>query len=237
MQSQRLNRLVGGGGVIGLRVTGEVNIDGSLQHNNRSEVKDVFKGSDYNFKLNQTQRFNITGNVGDKISVLVDQDSERDFDIQNNMRLFYTGEEDEIFQSIQAGNISLALPGTQFITFGGANNGLFGFKVVNKLGPVDVTSVASIERGEKKSLILQNGAQAKTNKIADYGYLRGVYFFVDSLYRDQYRQNSDGLPIINSQNEITEFELWISDRNFYTNPDSKEAWAVWDQTLLHWKTP
>lgn len=232
MQSQRLNRLVGGGGVIGLRVTGEVNIDGSLQHNNRSEVKDVFKGSDYNFKLNQTQRFNITGNVGDKISVLVDQDSERDFDIQNNMRLFYTGEEDEIFQSIQAGNISLALPGTQFITSGGANNGLFGFKVVNKLGPVDVTSVASIERGEKKSLILQNGAQAKTNKIADYGYLRGVYFFVDSLYRDQYRQNSDGLPIINSQNEITEFELWISDRNFYTNPDSKEAWAVWDPNVI-----
>jgi hypothetical protein len=191
-------------------------------------VKDVFKGSDYNFKLNQTQRFSITGKVGDKISVMVDQDSERDFDIQNNMRLFYTGEEDEIFQSIQAGNISLSLPGTQFITLGGSNNGLFGFKVVNKLGPVDVTSVASLERGEKKSLILQNGAQAKANKIADYDYLRGVYFFVDSSYRDQYRQNSDGLPIINSQNEIVEFELWMSGRNFNTNPDSKEAWAVWD---------
>ncbi len=232
LQSQRLDRLVGGGGAIGLQVTGEVNITGNLLHNDRSEVKDVFKGSDYTFKLQQTQRFNITGKVGEKISVQVDQDSERDFDIQNNMRLFYTGEEDEIFQSIQAGNISLALPGTQFITFSGGNKGLFGFKVVNKLGPIDMTSVASMERGEKKSLILENGAQAIKSIKKDYEYLRGVYFFVDTQYRDAYRFNQDGLPIITSDLELERAEVWMSDRNSSSNPDSKEGWAVLDPNNL-----
>ncbi|MCH7781605.1 cell surface protein SprA [candidate division KSB1 bacterium] len=232
IQSETFNRIVGGGGAIGLTVNGNVSINGNLIHTDRSQVKDVFRGSDYTFRLEQTQRFQITGTVGDKITVAVDQASDRDFDLQNNLRLRYQGGEDEIFTSIEAGNISLSLPGTQFITFSGQNNGLFGFKTVNRLGPLDITSIASLERGQKQSLTIRGGASEQKRIIKDYDFLKGVYFFVDARYRDIYGFDETGLFRFNPNDEIVELELWKSGPNYNTDPESKSAWAVWDPVAL-----
>ena len=53
------------------------------------------------------QNLNIQGKIGDRITVAMDQDSERDFDWENNIRISYEGYEDDIIQEIQAGNIFL----------------------------------------------------------------------------------------------------------------------------------
>ena len=80
-------------------------------------------------EFDQKQNLNIKGKIGDRITVAMDQDSERQFDWENNIRISYDGYEDDIIQKVEAGNISLSLPSTKYVTFSGKNQGLFGVKV------------------------------------------------------------------------------------------------------------
>ncbi len=230
LASRRLSRIAGGEGEIGLEVRGEVNIQGNLAKHEQDIVRDASDGTRYSFKLEQQQRFSITGKVGEKISVLVDQDSQRDFDIENNIRLFYTGDEDEIFQSIQAGNVGLSLPGTRFISFGGGHQGLFGFKTEAKFGNLSVTTIASLEKGQKQSLTIKGGAKSQPLTIRDYEYLKDTYYYIDDFYYREFKLSESGIPQIYNQGEkvITDFELWRSGTNFDKNPESIRGWAVVD---------
>ena len=181
--------IVGGtiaGQDVALRVTGNINIKGGIRKENRSTVALNFAQSQStSFKLDQKQQFNIEGTIGDKISLLVDQDSERDFEFDNALKIRYVGNEDEIIKRIDAGNIDLSLPGTQFAVSGGRNQGLFGLKSILKIGGLDITSVVSVERGKKQKLTLDGGATSQIKNINDYGYMRNTYFFLDDYYRDR----------------------------------------------------
>ncbi|MDZ7262296.1 MAG: hypothetical protein ONB05_09365, partial [candidate division KSB1 bacterium] len=75
MKSRAFQQIFGGS-TVGLTVTGDITINGGFRHEKRSEVKTALtRGSDYNFKMNQTQRFKVQGRVGEKVTVGVDQDS------------------------------------------------------------------------------------------------------------------------------------------------------------------
>ena len=96
----------------------------------------------------------------------MDQDSERQFDWENNIRISYEGYEDDIIQKVEAGNISLSLPSTKYVTFSGKTQGLFGIKSISKLGPVDVTTIASIEKSKKESE-WEGGGQSSTQQKSE----------------------------------------------------------------------
>ncbi len=207
-----------GGGTVGLDVSGEINIKGGFRNEKRSEVKSALnRGSDNSFKMEQTQRFRVQGHIGDKVTIGIDQDSERTFDFDNNIRLQYEGYEDEVIQSIEAGNITLSLPGTQFVTFGGKSNGLFGIKTAATIGNLKLTAVASQEKGEKKKLSLKGGASEEATRIEDYQYKRGIYYFIADNYRQNYlKRTADGNLTYDPQNELSEFEVYKSGPNFQT---------------------
>jgi cell surface protein SprA len=177
-----------GGSTVGLNVQGDISIKGGFRNEKRSEVKTAYtRGSDFSFKMQQTQRFTVTGRIGEKVTVNVDQDSERAFDFENNIKLNYTGYDDDVLQKIEAGNVALSLPGTRFVTYGGNSAGLFGIKSEMQLGNLAITAIASQEKGENKKLSLSGGATEGSQKIQDYEYRRFTYFFLDTLYRAQYR--------------------------------------------------
>ncbi|MFH0883175.1 MAG: cell surface protein SprA [bacterium] len=181
-------RRIFGGDRVGLSVTGNINIDGGLRREKSDQVVTLQTDqTNYNFKINQRQNFHITGKVGDKVSVEIDQDSEQMFDFNNTVKLTYQGYEDEIIQSIEAGNISLDLRGTQLATLSGKNQGLFGFKAVSKVGPLSITSVASLQKGEKNKLQKTGGSEPQSYPFDDRDLVRNQYFFLDDLYRENYR--------------------------------------------------
>lgn len=170
---------------VALRVSGNVNINGRLQNQKRSQVSSSYReGTSTSFIVDQKQQLNIEGKIGDRISILIDQDSERDFDFENAIKIIYTGQEDDIVQKVEAGNVALSLPGTQFVTFSGKNNGLFGLKALMKFGGIDVTAIASIEKGKKEKLSIDGGAQTSVVNIKEYEYRRNLYFYLDTLFRD-----------------------------------------------------
>ncbi|NIS23779.1 cell surface protein SprA [candidate division KSB1 bacterium] len=222
-----------GGNKVGLTVNGNIRIQAGLRNENRSEVRTALaQGANTTFKMQQTQRFSVTGKIGDKVTVNVDQDSERAFDFENNVRINYQGYEDEIIQKVEAGNISLSLPGTRYVTFSGKNAGLFGIKSQMKLGDLDVTTIASQEKGESQRITLSGGAEegAKKNKI--YPYVRYTYFFLDTLYRENYKHfDSQGIHIaVPEQDRIENIEVYKAANGYETEfPDENiRAWATFN---------
>ena len=127
-------------------------------------------------EFDQKQNLNIKGKIGDRITVAMDQDSERQFDWENNIRISYEGHEDDIIQKVEAGNISLSLPSTKYVTFSGKNQGLFGVKSISKLGPVDVTTIASIEKSKKEQSEWEGGGQSNIQQIRDVDWIKNRYF-------------------------------------------------------------
>lgn len=228
IQSRTFQKIFGGGSV-GLDVTGDISIRGGFRHEKRSEVKTALnRGSDTNFKMEQTQRFNVGGHIGEKVNIRVDQDSEATFDFDNAIHLTYTGEEDEIVKSIEAGNIAISLPGTQFVTFGGKSSGLFGIKTSLQLGRLGLTAVASQEKGEKKKLSLSGGASEEAKRIEDYNYKKGTYYFIDEYYRTQYlEKDEDGNFLVDPNRFIGKLELYKSAANYQQRySESIRAWAL-----------
>jgi len=217
-----------GSGTVGLDVSGDISISGGFRHEKHSEVKTAFnRGSDYNFKMEQTQRFRVQGRIGDKVTIGIDQDSERAFDFENNIELKYEGYEDEIIQSIEAGNISLNLPGTQFVTFGGKSSGLFGIKTEARIGNLSLTAITSQEKGEKKRLSLTGGASEAGERREDYQYRKNTYYFVDQFYRNQYLQrDQSGNFLIDPNRIIKKLEVYVSRPGLTNEADVVRGWAI-----------
>lgn len=198
-----------GGSSVGLNVQGDINIKGGFRKEDRSEVRTTnIRGASTSFKMDQTQRFTVTGRIGEKVTVNVDQDSERAFEFDNNLKLNYTGFDDEIIQSIEAGNIALTLPGTRFVTFSGKSSGLFGIKSNMQLGNLTLTTVASQEKGENKKLSLSGGQTEDSRRINDYDYRRFAYFFVDDHFRENFKIYQNRWQHIASPRVIKDIEVY-----------------------------
>lgn len=204
-----------GGSSVGLNVQGDIQIDGGFRKENRTEQRTAFNyGSNTNFKMTQKQRFTVTGRIGEKVTVNVDQDSERAFDFENNIKLNYTGFEDDILKKVEAGNIALSLPGTRYVTFGGGNAGLFGLKSEMQLGNLFITAIASQEKGESKKLSASGGAQAKDYSVRDLNYMRDTYFFLHREYRENFRYYSEKWRhlAVPTGRQIRRLEVYVTGR-------------------------
>lgn len=222
-----------GGDRVSLTVTGNINIRGGFRHEDRSERRTTInQGNNFNFKMEQTQQFQVQGHVGEKVTVSVDQNSERAFDFENTIKLKYTGFEDEIIQSIEAGNISLSLPATRFVSLSGVNSGLFGIKTVSMLGNLNLTTVMSQEKGTNEKLSISGGATSEKAQIDDYSYIKNQYFFLDEVYRNNYWPlNSEGLHQYDPDYEIVEIEVYKSGPNYDSQAQVVKGWAVNDSLM------
>jgi hypothetical protein len=201
---------------VALRIRGTISITGKYnQQKNSIMATGNMDNEQKNFLMDQTQQFTIEGTIGDRITISIDEDSERDFEFENAIKINYKGKEDEIIQSANFGNIGLSLPGTQFVTGSSSSSGLFGGKALMKLGPIDVTAIASYEKKDSKKKSWGGGSDnggGSTVQIFDYEYKRNTYFFLDDVYRDNLYPFNHQSSAWNAPpgGEITYFDLYIS---------------------------
>ncbi|MBN2104390.1 cell surface protein SprA [bacterium] len=220
-----------GGNTMSLTVNGNITIDASMRNEKRSQVKTAAtRGSNTNFQMKQTQRFKVEGKIGENLSIFVDQDSERPFEFENAIKLRYTSQgEDGIVKSIQAGNVSLSLPGTRFVTVSAQNAGLFGIKSELKVGPLDITAIASMEKGQKSKKTFEGGTSSEANEIDDYDYIKSTYFFLDYFYRDQFAviDPNTGEHQYDPNHVITDINVYLSEGSEQSElNDYIIAWAT-----------
>lgn len=193
----------------------------STKTNNLNIPIEMRKSTTFDFK--SKIQMNVDGKIGEKLKMNVQYNTEATFDFENNVKVEYQGFEDEIIQKIEAGNVSLPLPGT-LIT---GSQSLFGFKTQLKFGKLNVTTVFSKQNGQTQVIEIKGGAQTKEFSLTADKYEENKHFFLSQYFRDVYNKTLQNLPIINSGVNITKIEVWVTNKNSnYDN--SRDAVAFID---------
>jgi hypothetical protein len=172
-----VSRIVGEGGP-GLKVSGYRRISFSGRSYWEEGLVNTATSRQSKFpslNMEQQSAFTITGTIGSKISVQVDQNSSRTTDLENTLRLRYKGEEDEIIQSIEAGNTNLSV-GIGRVGYGETKQGLFGIKTTARIGGWDLTMITSQDKGSTQKAEFKAGAEAHAYVIRDYNYLARTFY-------------------------------------------------------------
>jgi hypothetical protein len=129
--------------------------------------------------MEQELVLNLEGTVGAKVHIDVDHNSTAGAESQNKIKLSYKGDEDEIIQSIEAGDTQLSLPSTRFVGVNAQSKGLFGLKAVGRLGNLDVTMIASKQKGNAEEGRFLGQATLDTLIIQDIEYVANKYFALE----------------------------------------------------------
>lgn len=195
---------------ISLRVNGSVDIHGAWRNETTEGVTASLLGNTRNepdFK--QQVQINVQGTIGDKLTLSADWNTERDFSYENQLKLKYTGYEDEIIQSIEAGNVSL-----QTSPLVGGSEALFGIKAQFQMGPFKLTALASQKKGETEEVSLTGGSKSQTFEFRAYDYSKNHYF-LHEVYSDEtlhiFEDFYANIPsIVNDDFKIKDIEVWKS---------------------------
>ncbi len=206
-------RRIFGGDRVGLRVSGNITFElaGRTESREGSAISSLEERGNFSPKFKQTQQFRVEGRVGDRVTVSVDQNSEATFDFENTLKLTYDGDEDDIVQRIEAGNVALSLPATNYVSSGSNNQGLFGLKTEMQVGKFKFTGIASLERGENESLSITGSAREQTQRIKDIDYVNNRFFFVDTFYQQDFETQIDPDQMILQLQPgtfITQLDVW-----------------------------
>lgn len=177
-----ITSLVGEGGP-GLSVTGDYKVLFKLDKtsiSNRANIG-VNNQNTPGFQTQQEYNMYITGNVGSKLFVNMKTDKRANvynqrLDLADRIQIRYKGNDEDLVQSIEAGNTSLALGGTRFAGFSQSVQGLFGLKAQGKLGGVTWTAITSQQKGNSESKTFRAGTDANRYTIRDKDYVRYLKF-------------------------------------------------------------
>jgi cell surface protein SprA len=160
------------------------------------------------FNFDQKIQMNVTGNIGCKMKLTTSYNTEATFDFDNQMKLAYQGEEDDIIQLIEAGNVNLPLTGSLIQ----GSQSLFGVKTALKFGRLTVTSIFSQQRGKSQTIDVQGGAQVTKFEIKGDNYEANKHYFLAEYFRSNYDHALANLPIVSSNAIITKVEVYVTNK-------------------------
>ena len=157
-------------------------------------------------------QLNVIGKIGDKLKITTSYNTQATFDFENQMKLDYTGYDDEIIKKIEAGNISFPLKGSLI----SGSQTLFGVKTQLQFGRLSVTSVVSQEKGKTSEVEVAGASQTSNFILSADNYDANRHYFLAQYFRDQYNTALANLPFVNSQINITRIEVWVTNTNTST---------------------
>lgn len=160
------------------------------------------------FNFDQNIQMSLLGKIGDKIQLQANFNTKAVFNFENQMNLKYEGDEDDILQVLEFGNVSLPLTGTLIQ----GSQALFGVKNKLKFGKLEITSVFSQQQGQKQNIQVQGGAQITKFEVACSNYEANRHYFVSDYFMNLYDQANSSLPFVTSPVYITRMEVWVTNR-------------------------
>ena len=195
-----------GGGTISIRPTGFATLDFSLDRNRtENPALPLRQQRITNFQFDQQIQLGVIGQIGKKMRLNINFDTQATFDFENQLKLKHEGNEDQILQEISAGNVSMQL-GNSLIQ--GRQN-LMGIQTKLRFGPVYVSGLASIERGQVETITVAGGGAVETpyeKEVVEYDMNR--HYFLTHYFRSLYNDALRDLPIVRSNLRINRVEVW-----------------------------
>ncbi len=205
-------------GKLNLDGTQKVTIEAGSTKRKNVAIYESNNASRFDLKMEQETNLRLSGTIGEKIAVNLKYNSKQDeqlFD-PNNVSIKYTGDEDEVIQSIEAGNITLSLAGSRYISYSTSSQGLFGVTSKFKYGNLDLTLIASKEEGQKNTMSYTGTSQADSTVFRSRDYASRTMFYLDNPY-DIYDLYTDADVSANVP------ESWV---NNAIKTDPSGAWLI-----------
>ena len=216
-----------GGGEIELVPQGSVALDlGVLYSKRDNPAFSPRNRSTFTFDFDQRIQLSLLGQVGERLKVTANYDTESTFDFQNQLKLEYTPTEDDIIQKIEVGNISMPLNNS---LIQGAQS-LFGLKTELQFGKTRITGVFSEQKSERRTVNVEGGATVQEFDRYALEYDEDRHFFLAHYFRDHYDEALENYPFIDNNIQITRVQVWVTNRsnNVQNLTDARNIVAIQD---------
>lgn len=160
------------------------------------------------FDFDMNMNVNVVAQIGEKLKLNISNSSMPSLGQQNTEKIEYTGQEDQVLKKIELGNVSFPLRSSLL----SGPLSLQGIKTELQFGKLYVTALASIQKSQRKTITLKGGAQSQEFEIDIEDYDENRNFLLGQYFHDQYEPAIKDFPIIRSQIQITEVEVWITNK-------------------------
>ena len=217
------NRLFGNGKVE-IQPQGNVDITAGYQGQNiKNPTLPERARKNGGFDFNMATQLNVNANIGNKLKFPISYNTLANFDFTNQLKLDYTGTEDEILKRFEAGNVSFPsrstlIPGAQ---------SLFGLKTSLQFGKLFVTAVLANQKSQRQSVNLQGGSAAQQFEFKADDYEENRHFLLGQYFKDNYNKVMSNLPAITTPVQILRMEVWVTNKNGATT-DAREIVGLMD---------
>ena len=178
------------------------------------------------FDFDQRISLSLLGQIGERLKVTANYDTESTFDFQNQLKLEYTPNEDDIVQKIEVGNVNMPLNNA---LIQGAQS-LFGFKTELQFGKTRITGVFSEQKSERRTVNVEGGATVEDFEKFALDYDQDRHFFLSHYFRDTYDEALENYPFINTNIQIKRIQVWVTNRtnNIQNIQDTRNIVAIQD---------
>ena len=199
-----------GSNTIDIKLQGSADVTFGVKYQRRRDPSlTVAQQRTTNFDFNENIQLSASAKIGEKIQFKMSYNTKTQFSFENKFTLKYEGDEDDILQLIEAGNVSMPLQST-LIT---GTQSLFGFKTKLKFGKTTVTAIASYQESETQNIAVNGGALTQEFEMECIDYEENRHFFLSQYFRDQYEDALATLPTVTSSINITKIEVWVTNTN------------------------
>ena len=222
------NRIIGAGpdGKVNIEIkpTGSVDIMAGYNGQNIENPtlpERARKNGGIDFNMNS--QLNVDAKIGEKIKLPINYNTLANFGNENQLKLDYQGQEDDIIKQFSAGNTnfqtkSTLIPGLQ---------SLFGIKTQMQFGKAYFTFVLANQQSQRQSLALQGGSSSQNFTVRADEYDENRHFLFAQYFRNNFNKAMKNLPMINSQAQIMRVEVWVTNRSGATT-DTRDVVTFMD---------
>jgi len=203
------NRLFGNG-KINITPQGNVDLTAGYQGQNIKNPtlpERARKNGGFDFDMNA--QVNVNADIGGKLKFPINYNTLANFGQDNQLKLDYTGLDDEIIKRFELGNVafpsrSTLIPGAQQ---------LFGVKATAQFGKLFVTGVIANQKSVRQSANLAGGTAAQLFEIKADEYEENRHFLLGQYFKENYNTVMKKLPAIIAPVQILRLEVWVTNRN------------------------
>ena len=199
-----------GGNQIKITPSGNINLKiGGIYQNTENPQLSEQNRSAFTFDFDQQINAGIQAQIGERLKLTANYDTQSTFDFQNLIKLEYTPTEDDIIQGIEVGNITMPIKNSLI----NGSQALFGVKSKLQFGKTSLTAVFSQQNSEAQTVTAEAGSSIQEFNLRATDYDNDRHFFLSQYFRENYARALSQYPLISSPINITRIEVWITNRN------------------------
>lgn len=217
------NRLFGNGKIT---ITPQGNVDltaGYQGQNIKNPTLPERARRQANFDFDMNAQVNVNADIGGKLKFPINYNTLANFGQDNQLKLDYTGLDDEIVKRFELGNVafpsrSTLIPGAQQ---------LFGVKTTLQFGKLFITGVIANQKSQRQSANLTGGTASQLFEIKADEYEENRHFLLAQYFNQNYNKVMSKLPAMIAPVQILRMEVWITNRNGVTT-DTRDVVGLAD---------